>query len=113
MRLNKRFLTWKRGAYSAPDCFCLTKSCVSYDGSLATDEQSHASNLANAPIHDHVSACRSRNRASTFTGNPVDDAIRIKEFYLVAAQIQDSRLNPKWKDEYFKHLLSMDSFFGN
>jgi len=44
---------------------------------------------------------------------PVDDAIRIKEFYLVAAQIQDSRLNPKWKGEYFKHLLSMDSFFGN
>ena len=23
------------------------------------------------------------------------------------------RLNPKWKDEYFKHLLSMDSFFAN
>lgn len=22
-------------------------------------------------------------------------------------------LNPKWKEEYFKHLLSMDSFFGN
>jgi len=44
---------------------------------------------------------------------PVDDAIRIKEFYLVAAQIQDSRLNPRWKDAYFKHMLSMDSFFGN
>jgi hypothetical protein len=23
------------------------------------------------------------------------------------------RLNPRWKDGYFKHLLSMDSFFGN
>jgi len=23
------------------------------------------------------------------------------------------RLNPRWKDGYFKHMLSMDSFFGN
>ena len=30
-----------------------------------------------------------------------------------AEELLLDRLNPRWKGAYFKHLLSMDSFFGN